>query len=204
MPVLHKYKKRNEHYILTRLSGAIITFQITTEGRCRLAALGVEEGQQFGRSLLMELCKSGDAYTSATAPEIDLSGWVQTSLDFSDDPVPESSVPVCAGCGSPYGLHLVSITRKGQAPVLSIRCDGCCASQRELVGICVPAPALTRPFMKRIMGFSGIEALDAAAEAYRDMLECTYLDRLYQARPSVKPVQESLFGTDNQGQGKLL
>ncbi|MGD9685477.1 MAG: hypothetical protein AB7U43_00695 [Desulfobacter sp.] len=204
MPVLHKYKAKQEYYILTRLNGSIITFQITPEGRGRLAEAGVEDGQQFSRSLLLELCKSGDAYTGGTAADIDLSGWVQITLDFSDDPVPESSVPVCASCGSPYGLHLVSVLEAGQAPFFSIRCDDCCSKQRIQLGICVPAPALTRPLMKRIMGFCHIDELDAAAGAYLEMLEQSYLDRLIKAKPAVKPVQESLFGTDGHGQGKLL
>lgn len=183
MPVLHKYKIKKEFYILTRLSGTIITFQVSAEGRSKLAAVGVEEGQQFGRSLLLELCRSGDAYTRVSMPDIDLSGWTETTLDFSDDPVPESSVPVCAACGSAYGLHLVSIIDGAQSGFLSIRCVDCCFRQRQQVGLCIPAPALTRPFMKRVMGLCGVEELDASANAYLDLLERSYLDRLPKARP---------------------
>lgn len=204
MPVLHRYKAKKEYYILTRLNGAVVTFQVTPEGRSKLAAIGVEEGRQFGRSLLLELCKSGDAYTRASMPDIDLSGWVQAALDFSDDPVPESSVPICADCGSPYGLHLVSVLEKGSASFLSIHCEDCCTQQRQQIGICVPTAALTRPFMRRIMGLCGVEELDASASAYLEMLEHSYLERLSRSKPSPKHVQAPLFGSAHNGQGKLL
>jgi hypothetical protein len=36
MPVLHRYKERHEHYVLTSINGAIITFQLTKEGEKKL------------------------------------------------------------------------------------------------------------------------------------------------------------------------
>ena len=33
MPVLHQYKGKEEFYILTAIGGAIVTFQLTREGR---------------------------------------------------------------------------------------------------------------------------------------------------------------------------
>lgn len=193
MPVLHKYKSRNEYYILTQLNGAIITFQITQDGYDKLTECGVEEGQQFGRSLLLELCKSGDAYTKGSGVDLDLSGWVQIPLDFTDDPVPESSVPVCAVCGSPYGLHLVSVLENVQTPFFSVRCENCCTKQRMELGICVPTPALTRPFVKRVMGFCGIDELDETAQAYCALLEKSFMERLSKSKGTQKHTQASLF-----------
>lgn len=205
MPVLHKYKARNEYYILTQLNGAIVTYQVTPDGCIFLEKQGVAEGSQFGRSLLLQLCRSGDAYTRASAPDLDLSGWIQTSLDFSDDPVPETSMPVCACCGSPYGLHLVSVNEEGKEPFLSIRCADCCVSRRLEHGICIPAPVLSRPFLKRLIGLSGVEILDESASSYAGLLEKNFMEQLYKRKTTRKHVQDSLFGESHrEGQGSLL
>jgi hypothetical protein len=52
MPVLHKYKDRNEHYVLTSIKGNIITFQLTNEGQHKLLGAGIIAGKTFERGLL--------------------------------------------------------------------------------------------------------------------------------------------------------
>jgi len=201
MPVLYKYKNRNEFYILTGLNGTIVTFQITGEGLAKLEQAAVTEGEKFSRSLLLDLYKSGDAYTRSTAPDIDLSGWVQTTLDFSDDTEPESSMPVCAACGSPYGLHLVSCHEPDKDAYLSIRCEECCVNHRHSIGICVPTPALTRPLWNRLMGLCNVAVLDHTAVAYQELLERNFMEKLSKGRGEPRLIQNSLFEPD---QGSLL
>jgi hypothetical protein len=67
MPVLHKYRDRDDYYILTRISGNIITFQLTDEGQRRLQHVGVSSGQQFTRALLLDLYRSGAGYKQGEA-----------------------------------------------------------------------------------------------------------------------------------------
>jgi len=44
MPVLHRYKERHEHYVLTSINRTIITFQLTKEGEKKLRSAGVTAG----------------------------------------------------------------------------------------------------------------------------------------------------------------
>jgi hypothetical protein len=114
MPVLHHYKGRNEHYVLTSIRGNIITFQLTQTGEQRVRSAGIQSGETFGRALLLDLYRSGDAFTHGTGPgeEIPKADSRQMELDFKNDPDPESLFPNCANCSSPVGLHLVEVKEK--------------------------------------------------------------------------------------------
>lgn len=204
MPVLRKYKNRDDYYILTSLNGAIVTFQLTSDGFYQLEQSGVSEGIKFNRALLLELFKTGDVFTRAAASDIDLSGWVQTTLDFSDDPEPESSIPVCASCGSPYALHLVSCHEPDKDAYLSIRCGECCISQRPTIGICLPLPALTRPLFKRLLGLCAVAELDPSVQSYQKLLEHSFMEKLKRGKAPVRPVQSDLFQKAEPEQVTLL
>ena len=111
MPVLHKYKDRDGYYILTSIKGLVVTFQLTPEGLEKLITYGIEIGKKFPRALLLDLYRTGDAFTYGTGveetiPKIDAR---QLELDFSDDPEPESMFPSCANCASLNDLHLVEM-----------------------------------------------------------------------------------------------
>src|SRR4030067_1591680 len=132
MPVLHKYKEKDEHYILTSIKGNIVTFQLTAEGQKKLLSAGILPGKTFVRSLLLDLYRSGDAYTHGTGPG---KGMVkvdprQMELDFSHDPEPESMFPSCAGCSSMGDLHLVEEI-KGEEHRAIILCADCRSSKSE-------------------------------------------------------------------------
>ena len=72
-------------------------------------------------------------------------------------------------------------------------------------GICVPAAALTRPLMKRIIALSGIDRLDSSAATYLDMLEQDFMERMFRLKGAPVHIQESLFGdTAGGGQASLL
>ena len=68
MPVLHKYKDRPDYYILTRIKDNIITFQLTDDGQRRLQGKGIRTGDKFPRALLLDLYRSGQAFTQGTGP----------------------------------------------------------------------------------------------------------------------------------------
>ncbi len=63
MPILHKYSKRNMYYVFTEIRGKIIAFQLTGDGERKLKSAGIFPGKTFGRALLLDLYRSGDAYT---------------------------------------------------------------------------------------------------------------------------------------------
>ena len=81
MPRLHKYRNRDASYVLTAIRGAIITYQLTPEGERKLTAAGIVSGQQFHRALLLDLYRTGNAYTGGggvyTVDEI--SGWLRAA-----------------------------------------------------------------------------------------------------------------------------
>jgi hypothetical protein len=84
MPVLHQYKGKDEFYILTAIGGTIVTFQLTQEGQHRLKASGIESGSKFGRALLLDLYRNGDAFTHGTgaSSNIEQIETGQLALDF--------------------------------------------------------------------------------------------------------------------------
>jgi len=63
MPRLHKYRERNACYVLTAIRGAVITYQLTPDGERKLTAAGIAPGAQFQRALLLDLYRTGDAFT---------------------------------------------------------------------------------------------------------------------------------------------
>src|ERR1700690_4236192 len=98
MPRLHKYRNRNACYVLTAIRGSVITYQLTPEGEKKLAAARIGPGEQFERAILLDLYRSGDAYTGGSDAEDPLAN--QMEMDFANDPVPETAFPACDICKS--------------------------------------------------------------------------------------------------------
>ena len=93
MPRLHKYRNRNACYVLTAIGGKVITYQLTPEGEKKLAAARIGAGERFERAILLDLYRSGDAYTGGSGTDDPLAG--QMEMDFANDPVPETAFPAC-------------------------------------------------------------------------------------------------------------
>ena len=60
MPRLHKYRDRDASFVLTAIRGAVVTFQLTTDGEKKLAAARIGPGEKFPRALLLDLYRRGD------------------------------------------------------------------------------------------------------------------------------------------------
>src|SRR5688572_4936469 len=107
MPRLHKYRERNACYVLTAIRGAVVTFQLTADGEKKLTAAGIACGQQFPRAILLDLYRTGDAFTGGSGvANVPLDSAGQMELDFANDPDPETSFPACDVCKSVNDLHL--------------------------------------------------------------------------------------------------
>jgi hypothetical protein len=101
MPVLHRYKDKEKYYVLTSISGKIVTFQLTAEGHEKLLKSGIKNEERFGRALLFDLYRTGDAFTHGAGPgKLEVTDKRQLALDFADDPEPESIFPSCSVCSS--------------------------------------------------------------------------------------------------------
>lgn len=206
MPVLHKYKDKNEHYVLTGIKGNIITFQLTTEGERRLQSVGILTGKTFQRALLMDLYRSGDAYTHGTGPgkgmlKIDPR---QMELDLSHDPEPESMFPSCAICSSVGDLHLVEEI-KGKERYATILCANCRSNKSEKIDTSLPLPLVTRGILNRLLMMKNIKKIDSSVSSYQELLDAEFQskwDALAKRKKSGK--QEGLFDKADERQGKLM
>lgn len=207
MPVLHRYKERHEHYVLTSINRAIITFQLTKEGEKKLRSAGVTAGQPFGRALLLDLYRSGDAYTHGSDPgkvvlKVDPR---QMVFDFSNDPEPESLFPSCAVCTSPFDLHLVEI--KNGDYFASILCPNCRKGKDFEIDSSIPLPLVTRSTFHRFLEIKGIEKRDPSVLSYQELLNAefqTKWDAIAKRAKRKSIRQGNLFDSKEDKQSRLM
>ena len=201
MPVMHKYRDRDEYYILTKIKGNIITFQLTDEGRRKLHQAGINPKQQFTRALLLDLYRTGDVFTHGSGPGEVVNGH-QIELDFSNDPEPEKLFPACANCSSLKDLHLVELT--GKKHVASILCVECRSEKNISIDTSIPLTLVSRGGLTRMLAIKGIQDIDSSVVAYKDLLEAEFESK-WEAYKRGRHEQTLLIDTDAGGnQGKLL
>src|SRR5438093_5224414 len=147
MPRLHKYRNRNACYVLTAIRGAVITYQLTTEGEKKLATAGIGCGKQFHRALLLDLYRNGDAYTGGSVDDPSLTN--QLEMDFANDPDPETAFPACDICRSVNDLHL-TLTGSPEDLVAQLQCAACRAIPAARPDTSIPVALLSRPILSRL------------------------------------------------------
>jgi len=204
MPVLHKYKDRNNYYILTAIKGNIITFQLAGDGYTKLIDAGIKPDEPFGRALLLDLVRSGDAYTQGTGPGIIDSDHDhrQLQFDFPEDPEPESMIPSCSNCSSLDDLHLVEIITKDAESRVSILCPKCRYDEAKKTDTSVPLFLVSRGLLKRLLEKKAINKLDDSVRSYNELLDIEF-DKKWEAVSRSKLTQGNLFEMD-QGDQKSL
>jgi hypothetical protein len=205
MPVLHKYRNKEGHYILAGVQGRIVTYRLSAEGARRLQDNSIIDGEKFSWAMLLELIRQGDAYTSSSgADDEDLSGWTQLGLLFNiqeNEPSAAEAVPLCA-CGSMEGLHIAELTESKAATLL---CDECRKTRRDQIDASVPIYMInTAPTLDHLLERSGLTP-DDSVKAFRDLLN-TSLAAKWQSRilPKGKTVQNELFEEPEKLQQSLL
>ncbi len=203
MPVLHKYTDRKGYYILTSIKGNIITFQLTREGEAKLIDAGVEKSQTFGRALLLDLIRSGDAYTQGSGPgKIDTDyDERQMEFDFKDDPDPETMFPSCHDCSSLNDLHLVEV--RGIESQGSILCEECRTKKSGAIDTSIPLFLVSRGLLNRLLDKKKIKKMDDSILAYRNLLNAEFESKWEVLRKS-KSNQQRLFEKDDGKQSKLF
>jgi hypothetical protein len=138
MPVLHKYKDDSGYFIKANIKGSIVTFQLTESGYSRLIATGVDDNGKFLLQLLVDLVRSGEAYTggTGTTPARNQS---QLEFDFKPAPEVESLFPRCSRCASFDDLRLVLLD-----PSAEILCEQCVLKHTAgMILANIPIPILT-------------------------------------------------------------
>jgi hypothetical protein len=196
MPVLHRYKKRNMYYIFTEIKGKIIAFQLTHDGEQRLKSAGIFPGKTFGRAILLDLYRSGDAFTYGKGLDHVEREFepLQLEFDFAKDPEPESLFPLCAVCSSPDDLHMVEI--KGNNHYASLLCADCRTNQRGFIDTSIPLSLMTRAILKRLLEMKHIEKKDSSVLNYQSLLDAEFRSKWDVLKKRKTTRQEKLFETE--------
>jgi hypothetical protein len=205
MPVLHKYRNKEGHYVLAGVQGRIVTYRLSSEGTQRLQDSSITDGAKFSWQILLELIRQGEAYTSAPGTDDeDLSGWTQLGLLFNieeNEPSAAEAVPLCA-CGSMEGLHIAELTDSKTATLL---CDNCRKSCRDKIDASVPIYMINTPqTLDHLIERSGLTP-DKLVSTFRELLNTNQTAK-WQSRilPKGKTVQEGLFEAPENPQQSLI
>lgn len=203
MPVLHKHTDRDSYYILTSIKGNIITFQLSGEGATKLLSAGILPDHKFSRAFLLDLYRTGDAFTHGSGP-----GSIappndprQIAFDFPDDPESETLFPACSSCYSINDLHLVEIKDKDH--YASLLCDKCRATKSSIINSSLPLPLVTRGILNRLLEMKDIKTVDSSVAAYKKLLDAQFAAK-WAALSKGKPMQQSMIDIDDGSQKKLL
>lgn len=176
MPVLHKYKDREKYYVLTSISGKIVTFQLTTEGHLKLLKSGIKNEERFGRALLFYLYRTGAAFThGAGSGKLEGTDKRQLALDFADDPEPESIFPACSVCSSINDLHLVEVNDKDH--FTGLYCSECRKIRSSTINTSIPLPLINRGLLSQVLEINNIQKADASVTAYQKLLDIEFANR---------------------------
>lgn len=192
MPRLHKYRNRNACYVLTAIGGRVITYQLTQEGEKKLSAARIGPGEQFERAILLDLYRSGDAYTGGSGTDDPLAS--QMEMDFANDPVPETAFPACDVCGSVNDLHL-TIRGLPEKLIAQLQCPTC----RDLPGAqsdtIIPVALLSRPLLSRLLQMKSVAARSPGVKLFEELLRTEFESKWAALRQRRGNAQTSLFDT---------
>jgi len=193
MPRLHKYLNRNACYVLTAIRGAVITYQLTPEGERKLTAVGIASGQQFHRALLLDLYRTGDAYTGGSGvddPSLAAAG--QLELDFANDPDPETAFPACDDCRSVNDLQL-TLTGGAAKLTAKLECAACRAKASVMPDTSVPVAVLTRPLLSRLFQLKSVAEKAPNVTQFEELLHAEFESKWEALRKPRGVSQPSLF-----------
>ena len=155
MPRLHQYRNQENCYLLTSIRGAVITFQLTPEGQRKLKEAGVTPEQSFPRGLLLDLCRTGDAYTGGSGVSEPIPDLSQLELDFPQDPDPETLFPSCDDCGSLDDLHL-SLVREQGILAAKLQCPHHRDVTSHVLDTCIPVRMVTITIFGRLFEIKSV------------------------------------------------
>ena len=203
MPRLHKYRDRDACYVLTAIRGAVVTFQLTTEGEKKLAAARIGPGEKFPRALLLDLYRTGDAFTggsgTATLP-LDSAG--QLEMDFANDPDPETAFPACDVCRSVNDLYL-TIAGNPDDLVAQLQCATCRALPTARPDTSIPLGLLSRPVLSRLFQIKSVAAKGPNVRQFEELLRTEFESKWEALRKQRGVSQSTLFDSASKEGFKL-
>jgi hypothetical protein len=193
MPRLHKYRERNACYVLTAIRGNVITYQLTPDGERKLTAAGIAPGQQFQRALLLDLYRTGDAFTRGSGvddPALAAAG--QLEMDFANDPDPETAFPACDVCRSVNDLHL-TLTGSPEDLVAQLQCPTCRAIPAARPDISIPVALLSRPILSRLFQMKPVAGKGKNVKQFEELFRTEFESKWEALRKLRGAPQKSLF-----------
>ena len=200
MPRLHKYRNRNACYVLTAIRGAVITYQLTPDGEKKLTAAGIACGQQFQRALLLDLYRTGDAFTHGSGvDDSDLTAAGQLEMDFANDPDPETAFPACDVCRSVNDLHL-TLTASAKELVAQLQCDTCRALPAARPDTCIPLALLSRPILSRLFALKTVKHKGPNVKQFEELLRTEFESKWAALRNGRAATQKNLLDTRPSGE----
>jgi hypothetical protein len=204
MPTLHKYVDRDEYYVLTSISGKIITFQLTQEGQDKILKAGLDDGVRFGRALLIDLYRSGFAFTHGSGPwGILEKDERQMKFDFPEDPEPETIFPSCSNCSSLDDLHFV-IQEELNSLHANMLCSSCRKKQSSSVDTSIPLPLISRSVIAKLFEIKKVSHIDGKVKHYQDILRTEYERKWEETAHRRTEQQNKLFGTDDDSKPRFI
>jgi hypothetical protein len=200
MPRLHKYRDRDACYVLTAIRGAVVTFQLTTEGEKKLAAARIGPGEKFPRALLLDLYRTGDAFTGGSgAATLPLDSAGQLEMDFANDPDPETAFPVCDVCRSVNDLYL-TIAGSPEDLVAQLQCATCRAVPAARPDTSIPVALLSRPLLSRLFQMKLVAGKGKNVKQFEELLRTEFESKWEALRKGRGASQTSLFNSSPAGQ----
>jgi hypothetical protein len=203
MPKLHQYKDRDSYYVLTAINNSIITFQLTPQGERKLREAGVLAEQKFSRGLLLDLCRSGDAYTGGSGVGEPLAHSTnQLELDFPQDPDPETLFPRCDDGAGMDDLHL-SVLREQGALAAKLQCAHHRNVTSHLLDTCIPLRLVTLSLIGRLFEIKPVTKKYEGVERLENLLRSEFESKWEELRKLRRASQASLFGTGLESESEL-
>jgi hypothetical protein len=195
MPKLQQYKSRDNCYVLTSINGAVITFQLTTQGERKLKDVGVAPEQNFPRGLLLDLCRSGDAFTCGSGVGEPVTESInQLELDFAQDPDPETLFPVCDDCRSLGDLHLSLIREQGTLAA-KLQCPHCRGVNSHPLDTCIPLRLMTLTLFGRLFEIKSVTRKYEGVNRFDNLLRSEFESKWEELRKLRGSSQRGLFET---------
>ena len=193
MPRFHKYLNSEHCYVRTSIRGAVITFQLTPEGERKLKEAGVAPEQNFPRGLLLDLCRTGDAFTGGSGVSEPITESInQLELDFPQDPDPETLFPVCDDCASLEDLHL-SLFREQGMLAAKLQCPHCRDVTSHTLDTCIPLRLVTLTLFGHLFEIKSVTKKYEGVNRLENLLRSEFESKWEELRKLRSASQESLF-----------
>ncbi len=203
MPKLHQYRNRKACYVLTSINDKVVTFQLTAEGERKLSAAGIKPEDRFHRVLLLDLYRTGDAFTGGSGvgeqipPSLN-----QLELDFAQDPDPETSFPSCEDCAGVDDLHL-AIAREQGTLAAKLQCANCRDKTSSNFDTCIPIRLLSLALLGRVFDVKNVAQKHDSVIRFEQLLRTEFESKWEQVRKLRGTSQESLFGSGSRDELNL-